>query len=297
MVIRSVGFALSLPLLASFAMAADDDHVVTNVVNGLVYVSLGARDGAAAGKEIELLAPNGATVGVLVLSGCGEVTCKAPLSPELAGKIVRGERVRLRTTIAVVPKPAAPSPPASASATPPQPTAPPPAEEEEEETPPAIYVPPKAAAPPPPKLGLGSLTVPVEIAAEPSRPWKDGDPVPLGYRRVHRVNTTLTRWGWLTFSISYGLSTLAAFGDSRDGGVLLLPLAGPWVYLASKKSYYSSGPGDGTTALLGIGQDLGALLLIFGYGGKHVLVPSSPGIALLPVFGAGTYGAAAVGTF
>ncbi|MGZ5966191.1 MAG: hypothetical protein ACXWP4_00890 [Polyangiales bacterium] len=281
MVIRSVGLALSLPLLASLAMAQDDEHVVTNIVNGLVYVSLGTRDGAAIGNEIEVIAPNGAVVGVLVLSGCGEVTCKAPLKTELAGKIVRGERVRIRPAIAEVPSATAAALP-SASVSPPEP------EEEEPVEPPAVHA-------PPPKPFVVPTAPPPELAATP-RPWKDGDPAPPGYRVVRHTNSTMTRWGWITFSVAYGIAAIGAIGDSKDGSILLLPVAGPWVYMASTKTSYSH-LGDGTTALIGIGEGVGLLLLIFGYSGKHVLVPTTPGLMVTPVVGPGTYGAVAVGRF
>jgi hypothetical protein len=96
---------------AATAHAADDEHVVINVVNGYVYVSLGTRDGAAEGYRLELLEGEVA-IGVLALDLCGEVVCRAPLVKGLT--VVRGMPVRVVKT-----KPPAPKPTAKAAVAPP----------------------------------------------------------------------------------------------------------------------------------------------------------------------------------
>lgn len=73
---------------------ADDEHVVINVVNRLVYVSLGTRDGASVGEEIDVSA-DGVAIGKIELDLCGEVICRGKLPNSLSAKVKRGMAVRI----------------------------------------------------------------------------------------------------------------------------------------------------------------------------------------------------------
>jgi hypothetical protein len=113
-----------LSCTAAAAAAADDnDHVVINVVNGYVYVSLGTRDGASEGDRLELLEGDVA-VGVLALDLCGEVICRAPLAKGVEGHVARGMHVRVVKS-KVTPRPVA-EPKATQPAPPPKVDEPPP---------------------------------------------------------------------------------------------------------------------------------------------------------------------------
>jgi hypothetical protein len=105
----------------------------------------------------------------------------------------------------------------------------------------------------------------------------------------------------VTLSISYGFTALAGLGDSNHGSNLLVPVLGPWIYLATSKdstSYgSSSGPSSGTITVLGLAQATGMLLLILGYSGTQQLVPAQSSFVVTPVAGGGTYGAAAIARF
>lgn len=321
-----LGLAL---VLAPRGSAADDEPIVTNVVNGLVYVSVGTRDGAAVGDQVTVLRDDGAAVGTIEFDLCGEVICRAKLPSALAGKIVRGMRVRVRAEQApaiVAPAPTAaqtpgPAPKAAGEPSPkaagepseaseaPAPIAPdtapaPPPVPKKKKPKPA---PPPAAAPsvPPPQLNpptLGDVLGGAPTSAIPEERSYEGGPVPPGYRVDRRSNDGLVRWGWIGLGVSYGLGAIVGLGADNGGGWMALPVIGPWAYLAARENSEPVGPygsssssSDDNTAgvvMIGLGQGISTLLLVIGYAGTKTLVPKGAPVAMTvtPVVTRSTYG-------
>lgn len=73
--------------------------------------------------------------------------------------------------------------------------------------------------------------------------WQDGDPIPRGYRPVHRMRTGLVVAGAVTFGVTYLTTALvgaavndisvAYGGTGRSAKLLIIPLVGPWTLLGS----------------------------------------------------------------
>jgi hypothetical protein len=68
-------------------------------------------------------------------------------------------------------------------------------------------------------------------------PYRDGHPVPPGYRLEERRNRGLSNGGFVTFGISYaaGLGYAVANGFEDGTGWLALPLAGPWAAIGAQE--------------------------------------------------------------
>ncbi len=325
--------ALALASTVSGARASQSDsasHVVVNVVNGLVYMSLGTKDGAAVGDRVEVIRPDGIVAGVLELDLCGEMLCRARLPAALAGKITPGLEVRGRVAAPSAPsaKPAAPivappkpAPAPSSSPSPAPSAAPAPSIDTtlddaqpvptEQPTPAAKPKKPAKPKPLPPQTSplppnpVGTVTeAPVE---RPDRlPWTAGKPIPEGYVLVRRSDDTLVRAGWVMLGISYGVSVLCALADKEHGSVLLLPLAGPFVYAALPETRETIGSysytqrkeiGTGVALALGAGQVAGAAMLFFGYRGQQQLWRKDLALHVAPVLTPGFAGLAAFATF
>jgi len=235
---RKVAAILSIIscVAASSARADDSDHVVINVVNGYVYVSVGTRDGAAEGDRLEVL-DGGVPIGVLGLDLCGEVICRAPLGKALAGRVTRGMAVRVAKST-TIPQPKVPE--TVIESGPPKKKA-------------AVKEPAKAEEP---VLGPDVL------------PYRE--PIPAGYEVKHRRYSGLVSLGWVGFGVSYGLTTLAALGNGDGGLVLLLPVLGPLIYTASVPDYRES---DSSPYILSsLVQAASVISLIAGYAGERRLV-------------------------
>jgi len=320
--LMALGALCLAPLLAA---AADDDHVVTNVVNGVVYVSLGTRDGALAGRRIEVLDQSKNVVARLDLELCGEVICRAKLPPELAGKILRGMEVRFPPSPVAgsasppatsAPTPVTPAPPSSSEHEPsgsaPEPPAPAPSTSssgEEWSEPPAADIPKKKPKRPQhvvvTGLTLESVLSPYANPTNadatggvaPIEKRYSGGPVPAGYRVVDKSSPGVVKTGWWLFGISYGLSAIGGLGGDK-ASLLLLPGLGPWLYLASKPKSLSSDDTDALLVLLGLGQDVGLLVLGIGYAPSKTLVKQDTGVSLRvsPILGRDTYGLGITGT-
>ena len=235
----------------SLARADDADHIVINVVNGYVYVSLGTRDGAAVGDAIELSTESGVAIGTLELDLCGEVICRARLAKGLVGKVARGMRVGARQPIAPI------------------------AEEQE----------PKVEAPSPvsTKLAAEPKHAPNEPVMGPDViPYRE--PIPRGYELNRRSYSGLVALGWVGMSVTYGITALVGLADD-DGTPLLIPVLGPLIYAAGTTNN-SYGRIDSTPLILSTLLQGGSLIcLIAGYTGEKRLVRtgSKASVAVMPV--------------
>jgi len=147
------------------------------------------------------------------------------------------------------PAPAAPSPPeVPPPATPQNPAAAPPQ-------------PPSAAAAPRADSSDSALPEPSEASANarsreyadagverralsaelerlpPLLPYRQGLPVPPGYRVVHRPATALTVGGGVTFLVSYAAALGLAASQSFENGTAYtaIPVAGPWAAIGARR--------------------------------------------------------------
>lgn len=244
----------------SSARADDGDHPVINVINGHVYVSLGTRDGAAEGDRIEIVGDNGVAVGVLELDLCGEVICRARLPKGLAGTIARGMQARITK---------------QAGAATPQPKALPQ---------PAPVVPIRT---PEPQTKATSGEEP--IVGPDTLPYRE--PIPRGYEMRRKNYGGLVALGWVGFSVSYGVTALVGLGGNDDKTILLLPVLGPLIYLASANDYYGK-PEPAPYVFSALLQGASVLSLIAGYSGEKTLVRigSNASVSIAPaVTPAGSY--------
>jgi hypothetical protein len=92
------------------------------------------------------------------------------------------------------------------------------------------YVQPYAAAAP--SVGGGSAGFYPAVL-----PYRDGHPVPAGYRLEERRNKGLSTGGFVTFGISYaaGLGYAVANSFEEGTGWLALPLVGPWAAIGAQE--------------------------------------------------------------
>jgi len=170
---------------------------------------------------------------------------------------------------------AAPAPAAPAAAPAPAPapapaTAPPAA--------PAAAPPPPGYAYPPPPYGYPPPGYPMYPAPQLRQPESvpyNGGPVPHGYHVEERPRRGLIIGGALTLGVPWALGIVVASGYdfSNQSGWLVVPVLGPWITMASRKTdglcgYGNSCPDDnGVRTMLildGLTQAAGALMLIYG---------------------------------
>lgn len=98
-------------------------------------------------------------------------------------------------------------------------------------------------------------------------PYEDGMPVPPGARIVSRPRFGLFIAGlsvfgtlWLTSSVAGGLVSIFSFSSDNDALWMTLPVAGPFVYLATGDTRL----GEVFPVLMGVGQLAGLALTIVG---------------------------------
>ena len=137
------------------------------------------------------------------------------------------------------------------------------------------YGPPQGYAPPPPMVYSAPAPgyyAPGTSGGPKYMDYEEGQPVPAGYHVATRTRTGLVVGGGVTLGVFYLLSLFSglilAVVDDADAkhtdrsAVLFVPIAGPFIGMSSLHP-------DGATptlglAFLGIGQTLGAGLLIAG---------------------------------
>lgn len=150
--------------------------------------------------------------------------------------------------------------------------------------------------------------------------YREGDPVPAGYRVIQEPRRGLVIAGSIVLGISYGLSVVGAVGaDFEDkSGTLMVPVLGPWLMLAlggakdrscdsidgmvtfSSSSY--CGDRSGLRAMLtldGLTQAAGAIMLTTGFALPRTrLVRNNFEVSLTPMsLARDGYGLGAIGKF
>lgn len=211
-----------------------------------------------------------------------------------------------------------PAPAPSPAPTPP--AAPPPAAPVEQLPPPPPPPATDAYKPPP-----GYKLVPLEEkkppwrdsnGAEPAElPYEDDEPIPPGYRVVERKRRGLIIAGGVVTGVAWSLSaTGAVAADYEDNsGLLLIPVLGPWLMLASPgaKDECTREPGSdvefcedkaglrGVLVFDGITQVAGATMLIVGlFVPSKRLVRDYETMKVVPMrLGRDGHGLGVVGTF
>ena len=137
--------------------------------------------------------------------------------------------------------------------------------------------------------------------------YEEGDAIPAGYRTGTRVRKGLVVGGSVMLGVGYLITIMAAgLGQvisnvgqsSKDFGPLLVPVAGPFIGIATTDP--STGGAFGL-AFLGTVQTAGLVMLIGGIAApKTVLIRNEVGhvkFTVLPQIGAGTAGLGVVGAF
>jgi hypothetical protein len=205
------------------------------------------------------------------------------------------------------PPPATTQPP---SPYPPQPYPYPPQQYPAGTYPPPAYPPP--AYPPPPGYPAYPPAQP-QYQAPYELKYKEGQPIPAGYRLKEEPRYGLALGGWLTLSIPYGIGLIAASASDFDNesGWLILPALGPW-FMMGRRDYGdcdNSSSNDGLQCLAdvfvvmgllvdGIVQAGGTTMLILGYTlEKKTLVRSDMSWTVRPRSIGSGYGLAAAGVF
>jgi len=86
--------AIVVSASASAIASSDEEHIVTTVANGVAYFDLGVRNGMHVGSRVDVLGSDGAILTTVQTDLCGEIICRAQLSPTLVAIVKRGMRVR-----------------------------------------------------------------------------------------------------------------------------------------------------------------------------------------------------------
>ncbi|MDC0747636.1 hypothetical protein [Polyangium mundeleinium] len=128
--------------------------------------------------------------------------------------------------------------------------------------------PPRSSYPPPPIFGPSRL------------PYKEGDPIPLGYGIETRPRYKMATAGIATFAPLYGMSVLFAGSFAGNEGVasgyytpLFIPVIGPFVAIGSSDA---ESIGIFMLMLDGLGQATGAALFVAGMLSDETFVSRTP---------------------
>jgi hypothetical protein len=107
-----------------------------------------------------------------------------------------------------------------------------------------------------------ALSGPKEI-----RDWKEGDPIPDGYREVQRTRTGAVVGGGVTLGVMWIISAFVAAvakdvsgNNSSPDAPLYVPVVGPFIQMGST----SSATGNMTLLVDGLAQAGGFALLVYG---------------------------------
>jgi hypothetical protein len=159
--------------------------------------------------------------------------------------------------------------------------------------------------------------VPAGYQPPPVLPYREGKPIPPGYKLEERSRRGAVIAGFVLTGVAYGIGLTVAYGSefANKSGYLLVPWAGPWLTMGLRdwhdcNSRDEDGTNDGALscgadALVFIGllfdgmvQLAGGITLTIGYAAtKQVLVYQNTALYVAPTRIAGGYGLSAVGTF
>jgi hypothetical protein len=135
--------------------------------------------------------------------------------------------------------------------------------------------------------------------------WAIGDPVPSGFRPVHRTRRELIVGGAVIFGVLYFMSTMGAaivhdahaYGGRDNADALYVPAVGPFIQMI----WTSTATGNWLNAMDGGGQIAGIVMLLVGLTSpKTILVRNDLGTvraAPLPYVGRHGAGLGLVGSF
>jgi hypothetical protein len=160
---------------------------------------------------------------------------------------------------------------------------------------------------PPPRYALVPRRAPV-------LPYDEDKPIPLGYHVESHPRQGMIIGGFITFTLSYTLFALPAAGSEGDARLLIIPFAGPFLFMHHEHDVClhqvcdMEGAMDLYFWLSGIGQIVGAGLVTIGYTSPRQTLapgiaepasePSAFKITLAPaIAGRQGVGLGAVGTF
>jgi hypothetical protein len=156
--------------------------------------------------------------------------------------------------------------------------------------PPGYYWPPPVASEPPP----------------PPPPYRDGDPIPPGYRLEESPRKGLVIAGSIVFGTFYGLTLLGASESNFDDGTgyLAIPVLGPVLYARhtdceGDTDYCTDEVGDFFLTLDALGQATGAALFTLGmvFPKKRLVKDERFSVQIAPHASRSGAGAVAFGTF
>jgi hypothetical protein len=133
-------------------------------------------------------------------------------------------------------------------------------------------------------------------------PYEDGEPIPPGYRLVQRRRRGLIIAGSIVTGVPWVLgvsaATAADFGD--HSGLLVVPVLGPWLMLATDDLRGTSKAGErGLLVFDGLAQAAGGAMFLAGMFVPRVrLVRTDVVVSVVPLeLGHGAHGLGAVGRF
>lgn len=139
------------------------------------------------------------------------------------------------------------------------------------QAPPPGYPPPSGYPPPqPPGYGYGYYPPPPGwYYQQPpaTLPYREGEPIPQGYRHEKRPRTGLIIAGAVVTAVPYvlGLSVASASKFHNAGGFLVIPALGPWITLAARQNQDCTYTDSvlGTTTSYSCSSDTDAVVVTF----------------------------------
>jgi hypothetical protein len=158
--------------------------------------------------------------------------------------------------------------------------------------------------------------VPAGYQLPPVLPYKEGRPIPPGYRLEERPRRGLLITGYILSGVGYGIGLLGAYssGFANKSGWMVVPWAGPWLTMGLRDYHDCDSVDDEETddpldcsvdALVvfalfmdGMLQLGGGIPLLIGYTvKKKELVRQDASLHLLPTRVGDGYGLTALGSF
>lgn len=129
-------------------------------------------------------------------------------------------------------------------------------------------------------------------------PYREGLPIPAGYRVEHRAASGLIVGGLASLGVAYGVAIVVGASDNfkNGSGWLLLPVIGPWAAIGARSYHCSDDPSQAQQCIRGafnevqsiailsadaVVQATGAVLFLAGLGsGQDELLRSQPEVGI-----------------